>query len=436
MGPQRELAGGPASAGAGAAGGEQGSVLECCPAARRHSPAQASITHFTSYHHNISHSSRDAGRGWRRWRAWAAPPPTTPPPWTCLSSAAPLATRRCAALTDGGCLVARVWVQAVPRALVGEVGSTPGSGIERKGRRFSDAGLRCPPAQLSAAQLTSQRARAPCPPRPPARPPTRAQKLEGRCRKDGPQAAFTRLEHTEVPALRAHVHDTARRCAHVSCVVPAAGGRAPRGAAAAGQGWGVGRRKGAGAGVGAAAGAAAGAQPWRSLPAPWGQPWGQPWGRPRSRSRSCSRRPCHAPSFSPAGAASTRRAPWPPPSAPLCRPPRCCCWTRALSWTRRRGPTCAAPLTRRWAVPAPTFWQAVAAPTVSVGTARDARPAGGQQRCYHAPPHPTPPHRRTRAGGGAPGAAAGAADLLGGAPGGSGASGRAGAAPGGGGLPG
>lgn len=292
VGPQRELAGGPASAGAGAAGGEQGSVLECCPAARRHSPAQASITHFTSYHHNISHSSRDAGRGWRRWRAWAAPPPTTPPPWTCLSSAAPLATRRCAALTDGGCLVARVWVQAVPRALVGEVGSTPGSGIERKGRRFSDAGLRCPPAQLSAAQLTSQRARAPCPPRPPARLPTRAQKLEGRCRKDGPQAAFTRLEHTEVPALRAHVHDTARRCAHVSCVVPAAGGRAPRGAAAAGQGWGVGRRKGAGAGVGAAAGAAAGAQPWRSLPAPWGQPWGQPWGRPRSRSRSCSRRPC------------------------------------------------------------------------------------------------------------------------------------------------
>ncbi|KAL4423152.1 hypothetical protein ABPG77_007805, partial [Micractinium sp. CCAP 211/92] len=38
-----------------------------------------------------------------------------------------------------------------------------------------------------------------------------AQKLEGRCRKDGPVGAFSRLEHTEVPALRGHVHDIARR---------------------------------------------------------------------------------------------------------------------------------------------------------------------------------------------------------------------------------
>ncbi len=37
------------------------------------------------------------------------------------------------------------------------------------------------------------------------------QKLEGRCRKDGPVGAFSRLEHTEVPALRGHVHDIARR---------------------------------------------------------------------------------------------------------------------------------------------------------------------------------------------------------------------------------
>ena len=37
------------------------------------------------------------------------------------------------------------------------------------------------------------------------------QKLEGRCRKDGPTAAFSRLKHTEVPALREHVHDIARR---------------------------------------------------------------------------------------------------------------------------------------------------------------------------------------------------------------------------------
>ena len=47
-------------------------------------------------------------------------------------------------------------------------------------------------------------------PRLPARLP-RPQKLEGRCRKDGPTAAFSRLEHTEVPALREHVHDIARR---------------------------------------------------------------------------------------------------------------------------------------------------------------------------------------------------------------------------------
>jgi hypothetical protein len=37
------------------------------------------------------------------------------------------------------------------------------------------------------------------------------QKLEGRCRRDGPTAAFCRLDHTEVPALREHVHDIARR---------------------------------------------------------------------------------------------------------------------------------------------------------------------------------------------------------------------------------
>ncbi|EFN59293.1 hypothetical protein CHLNCDRAFT_137642 [Chlorella variabilis] len=36
-------------------------------------------------------------------------------------------------------------------------------------------------------------------------------KLEGRCRRDGPTGAFSRLEHTEVPALREHVHDIARR---------------------------------------------------------------------------------------------------------------------------------------------------------------------------------------------------------------------------------
>ncbi len=38
-----------------------------------------------------------------------------------------------------------------------------------------------------------------------------AQKLEGRCRKDGGPAAFDGIEATEVPALRAHVLDIARQ---------------------------------------------------------------------------------------------------------------------------------------------------------------------------------------------------------------------------------
>ena len=49
-----------------------------------------------------------------------------------------------------------------------------------------------------------------CPPSPPALPPS-PQKLEHRCRKDGPVSAFSRLDHTEVPALREHVRDIARR---------------------------------------------------------------------------------------------------------------------------------------------------------------------------------------------------------------------------------
>ncbi|KXZ41754.1 hypothetical protein GPECTOR_294g795 [Gonium pectorale] len=36
-----------------------------------------------------------------------------------------------------------------------------------------------------------------------------AQKLEGRCKRDGPVAAFNRLEDTEVPALRRHLRDAA-----------------------------------------------------------------------------------------------------------------------------------------------------------------------------------------------------------------------------------
>ncbi|KXZ52701.1 hypothetical protein GPECTOR_9g747 [Gonium pectorale] len=36
-----------------------------------------------------------------------------------------------------------------------------------------------------------------------------AQKLEGRCKRDGPVAAFSRLEDTEVPALRRHLRDAA-----------------------------------------------------------------------------------------------------------------------------------------------------------------------------------------------------------------------------------
>lgn len=51
------------------------------------------------------------------------------------------------------------------------------------------------------------------------------QKLEGRCRKDGPCDAFSRLDHTEVPALREHVHDIARRRGTVVCPFPPAVGR-------------------------------------------------------------------------------------------------------------------------------------------------------------------------------------------------------------------
>ena len=32
------------------------------------------------------------------------------------------------------------------------------------------------------------------------------QRLEGRTSKDGPPSAFTKLEHTEVPQLRVHIH--------------------------------------------------------------------------------------------------------------------------------------------------------------------------------------------------------------------------------------
>lgn len=32
------------------------------------------------------------------------------------------------------------------------------------------------------------------------------QRLEGRTSKDGPPSTFTKLEHTEMPQLRAHVH--------------------------------------------------------------------------------------------------------------------------------------------------------------------------------------------------------------------------------------
>ncbi len=38
-----------------------------------------------------------------------------------------------------------------------------------------------------------------------------AQKLEGRSKWDGPVSAFSRREHTEIPALREHVQDIARQ---------------------------------------------------------------------------------------------------------------------------------------------------------------------------------------------------------------------------------
>ncbi len=37
------------------------------------------------------------------------------------------------------------------------------------------------------------------------------QRLEGRTSKDGPPSAFTKLEHTELPQLRAHVHHVTGR---------------------------------------------------------------------------------------------------------------------------------------------------------------------------------------------------------------------------------
>jgi hypothetical protein len=37
------------------------------------------------------------------------------------------------------------------------------------------------------------------------------QRLEGRTSKDGPLSAFTKLEHTELPQLRAHVHHVTGR---------------------------------------------------------------------------------------------------------------------------------------------------------------------------------------------------------------------------------
>ena len=83
------------------------------------------------------------------------------------------------------------------------------------------AGLQGAGVAIAAAHAIPPRARASARPSacwphtslPAARTPDPAQKLEKRCRKDGPPAAFSSLDHTELPALRAHVHDTARRCA-------------------------------------------------------------------------------------------------------------------------------------------------------------------------------------------------------------------------------
>jgi hypothetical protein len=46
------------------------------------------------------------------------------------------------------------------------------------------------------------------------------QRLEGRTSKDGPPSAFTKLEHTELPQLRAHVHHVTGRVMPPTHVTP------------------------------------------------------------------------------------------------------------------------------------------------------------------------------------------------------------------------